>query len=450
MGPLAGNLFLRLAGVLLAAVVLFNLVMAWLLFAPLGEERSELYRLPVATQASAIVEILDPADAATRRQILDAVNSRSLTVSIVASKPARTGESGLVASGVERFLQGYDEVFAQRDIDVEVRRPGFLRRIFGGGEGWEASRIYVSLSDGNYVLFEPARAAAFDTFLSRGMAIMGGAGVIVLIGLWFAVRRTARPIADLAGRAHRLADDLNAPDIPAARGPREIRDLTAAFNHMKGRIAALVAERTRLVAAVTHDLRTYLTRLRLRSEFIADDDQRARAERDISEMSALVDDTLLFAAADQGGAREKAATDIAAETARFVALRRETGDPVSLGSTPPGPLTAAIDTLAFQRLLANLTDNAIRYGKTARLALAASGEALVLTVDDDGPGVPDAELKRITEPFARLEPSRARASGGAGLGLAIVSALAAAYGGTLTLANRPGGGLSAAIALKRA
>lgn len=446
MGALAGSLFVRLAGVLLAAVVLFNLAMAAILYAPMGDERSDLYKLPVATQAAAIVDILDPAAAADRDRILNAVNSRSLTVSIVAAPPARD-RGGLLTQGIERFLADYDAVFAHRDIDVELRRPGLLSRLFGGQRVWEPSRLYVSLSDGQYVLFEPARAAVFDTFLARGLAVMGAAGVIVLVGLALAVRRTARPIARLAGHARSLADDLNAPDIPAT-GPKEVQDLARAFNHMKARIAGLVADRTRLLAAIAHDLRTYLTRLRLRSEFIADGDQRARAGRDIDEMGALIDDTLLFAATDSASVDPDAATDVVAEARRFVTLRRELGDAVSLDE-PPANLRAAIEPLALQRILANLTDNALRYGKTARLSLAADDRTVRLTLDDDGPGIPAADLDRMTAPFERLEPSRGRTGGGAGLGLAIVSALASAHGGRLALENRPGGGLRATVSLKR-
>jgi len=444
MGPLAGNLFVRLAAVLLAALVLFNVAMAVLLYAPLGQERSDLYRLPVAEQARAIVEILDPAPPEARARILDAVNSRNLSVKIVAA-PAR-GEPGLLAAPVERFISNYDAVFKDREISVELRRPGLLARLFGGeARRWEPSRLYVSLTDGQYVLFEPAQAAVFDKFLARGLATMGVIGVLALIGLALAVRRTARPIAGLSAQARALADDLDTPDIEAT-GPKEVQDLARAFNHMKGRIRMLVGERTRLLAAIAHDLRTYLTRLRLRAEFIEDADQRARALRDLDEMGELVDDTLIFASADAAPADRTGRCDLKAELERFVAMRAETGDNVSL-SAPAQPLQAAISHVPLQRILSNLTDNALRYGGSARLSAVHTGSQVTVIVDDDGPGVPEADLQRMTAPFERLEASRARASGGAGLGLAIVSALAAAHGGKLTLVNRDGGGFRAAVTL---
>ncbi len=411
MGPLAGNLFVRLAAVLLAALVLFNVAMAVLLYAPLGQERSDLYRLPVAEQARAIVEILDPALPDQRSRILDAVNSRNLSVKIV-DAPAR----------------------------------GEPARLFGGEDRkWEPSRLYVSLSDGQYVLFEPAQAAVFDKFLARGLATMGVIGVLALIGLALAVRRTARPIAGLAAQARALADNLDTPDIKAT-GPREIQDLARAFNHMKGRISRLVAERTRLLAAIAHDLRTYLTRLRLRAEFIEDAEQKERALNDLAEMSGLVDDTLIFASADAAPPDRSGRCDLTGELKRFAAMRAETGDAISLAA-PPDAIFAAISELSLQRILSNLTDNALRYGGSARISVVRTGGDVTVIVDDDGPGVPEAELARMTSPFERLESSRARASGGAGLGLAIVSALAAANGGKLTLVNRDGGGFRAAVTL---
>lgn len=444
MGPLAGNLFVRLAAVLLAALVLFNVAMAVLLYAPLGQERSDLYRLPVAEQARAIVEILDPALPDQRSRILDAVNSRNLSVKIV-DAPAR-GEPGLLAGPVERFISNYDAVFKDRDISVELRRPGILARLFGGEDRkWEPSRLYVSLSDGQYVLFEPAQAAVFDKFLARGLATMGVIGVLALIGLALAVRRTARPIAGLAAQARALADNLDTPDIKAT-GPREIQDLARAFNHMKGRISRLVAERTRLLAAIAHDLRTYLTRLRLRAEFIEDAEQKERALNDLAEMSGLVDDTLIFASADAAPPDRSGRCDLTGELKRFAAMRAETGDAISLAA-PPDAIFAAISELSLQRILSNLTDNALRYGGSARISVVRTGGDVTVIVDDDGPGVPEAELARMTSPFERLESSRARASGGAGLGLAIVSALAAANGGKLALVNRDGGGFRAAVTL---
>jgi signal transduction histidine kinase len=202
-----------------------------------------------------------------------------------------------------------------------------------------------------------------------------------------------------------------------------------------------------MIAAVAHDLRTYLTRLRLRTEFIADPEQQARAVQDITEMGLLIDDTIMFAREATGhGDTVTVATDVRRELREFISVRREIGELVS-GQTEAEPLMARCAPLALRRMLANLTDNALRYGKTARLDAHAVASEIRITVDDDGPGVPAKAAARLMEPFERLEPSRGRSTGGAGLGLAIVKALAKSQLGNLRIENRPEGGLRATIVL---
>lgn len=450
MGPLASTLFVRLTGVLLIAFVLFNLAMALALFAPFGRERAQQYLFPLASQAVAIVDVLEATPPERRPRLLDALNSRALAVRVVDALPALSAP-GPVTAALETALENYDTAFADRDIHVELRRRGAADRLLADGSEpeYRPSRVFIALNDGGWLELEPARGAMFDAFLARGLSIVGIVGLLVIVGLFFAVRRTAKPIAALAAHARSFAARLDAPEA-AETGPREVRDLARALNQMQRRIRGLVGERTRLLAATTHDLRTYLTRMRLRAEFIADPDQRARAERDIAEMEALVDDTLLFARTSEGRGDADATADLAAEVSELLAARQELAQPVTLSGSLPPAASVRIEPLALRRTLANLVDNAIRYGRAARIAVAADGDGWTVGVDDDGPGIPEADLARVTAPFERLEPSRARAHGGAGLGLAIAQALVTAHGGTLTLANRPEGGLRASVRLLEA
>lgn len=442
MAPIGSTISLRLIGFLLAAVVLFNLAMALAFFAPIGRQ-TEGGRLPLPRQMAAIVDVIDRASAADRPRILTALNSQSLSVEIVDALPrAVSGETS--APILTRILDRYDEAFAARDIHVDLQRSALL---WGGdGDRWSAVRIYAKLADGQWVSIQPVRAALLGGVLWRGLLIVGIAGIVVIVLLVIAVRQTARPIETLAKSATAFADRLDAPDLEV-RGSKELRQLAISFNDMKTRIRLLVQERTRLVAAIAHDLRTYLTRLRMRAEFITDPAQRDRAENDIREMSELIDDTMLFARAADQPPDDRIITNVAEELASFVKARREMGDAVTL--TPPSALLPAkIAPVALRRMLANLTDNAIRYGKQAELSARASGEAVIVEVADRGPGIPEAELARVVAPFERLEPSRGRLGGGAGLGLAIVNALADLHGGAFTLANRPGGGLIAQVSLR--
>lgn len=302
----------------------------------------------------------------------------------------------------------------------------------------------MRLSDGAVLVMERRPPIAVRSYIARMVMITGSITLTLIAVLIVAVRQTARPVAELARAVRRFADEMDAPDL-AERGPREISDLAAAFNEMKANIRGLVDQRTRMLAAVAHDLRTYLTRLRLRAEFIDDPVQRSKAAGDLDEMSALLDDTLMFARDATVRAVRAEPIDIGQEVAAFVAVRRELGEPVKQVESAPDRLMARCSRLALRRMLANLADNAIRYGSAARLAARATQGGVEISVEDDGPGIPQADLARLAEPFERLEPSRGRATGGAGLGLAIVRALAESQGGRLSLRNREGGGLAASV-----
>jgi signal transduction histidine kinase len=283
------------------------------------------------------------------------------------------------------------------------------------------------------------------SYLARGAALAGVAALVLLAGLVIAVRQATRPVVSLAHAARRFSIDQTSPDLPVT-GPRELRELSSAFNDMQSRIRDLVQDRTRVLAAVAHDLRTYLTRLRLRAEFIADEDQRARAERDIEEMSLLLDDTLTFAQQSAVGAADATCCDAGAEVRELVEQRWELGQPIRLidGSSASTP-GVACSRLSLQRMLGNLVDNAIRYGGQADICVKAADGSVEIEVRDHGPGIPAEALERVTEPFERLEASRARGTGGAGLGLAIVKGLAESAGGALLLDNAGDGGLRARL-----
>jgi two-component system osmolarity sensor histidine kinase EnvZ len=453
MAPIGSSISLRLIGFLLAAVVLFNLVMALAIFAPLGRSQGEGARLPLPRQMAAIVDVLDAAAPEDRPRILIALNSNTMAVSIVDALPVAQVGQGAEAGGqpasaplLMRFLDAYDRAFATRDMHVDMQRQGLLERLGGGGDAWSAVRIFVGLADGKWVRIQPVRGALMSGILWRGLLIVGVTGLIVIVLLVIAVRQTARPIEKLASGARTFADKLDAPDLDV-KGSKELRDLAAAFNDMKTRIRSLVQERTRLVAAIAHDLRTYLTRLRLRAEFISDPKQRERAEADIEEMSALIGDTLLFAKSVERQSDLSGSTNAVTEVSAFLAARREMGDPVSGRDLPAGPLVARMDPVAFRRILSNLTDNAIRYGGQAELSVRGEGGRVIIEVADRGPGIAADDLDRMLAPFERLEPSRGREAGGAGLGLAIVKALVDHHGGDFTMSNRPGGGLVARVSM---
>lgn len=271
----------------------------------------------------------------------------------------------------------------------------------------------------------------------------------VIAASLIAVRMVTRPMQRLAEAADAFGRDLDTPPL-AETGPAETRRAAEAFNRMQERLRRLIAERSRALAAVSHDLRTPLTRLRLRAELVEDEALRTEINADIDAMQDMVEATLDYLR----GLRENEpiqTIEIEALLASLVADEQALNRPVSLGDVHaahyPGRLTA------LKRAIANLIDNAVKYGHAAELSVIDSPAELRILVEDRGPGIADADMERVVEPYVRLEASRSREisniGGGIGLGLAIARDAARLHGGDLRLENRSGAGLRAVLILPR-
>ncbi len=311
---------------------------------------------------------------------------------------------------------------------------------------WGAS---LRLADGPWlnlqVRLQPPRPWHSETFLIAFAVMTFTAGALTL----WAVRRLIWPVRALADAADRLGRDVNAPPLPE-NGPTEIARAARAFNTMAERIRRFVGDRTQLLAAIGHDLRTPITRLRLRAEFMDDDEQRRKMLADLAEMEAMITATLAFAR-DDSAAEPSVALDL-------VALCRTVLDDAAdahpelaehIDYAGPERLVVQARPVALKRAIANLVGNALAYGQSARLRLvpASAGQPVLLEVADDGPGIPPTELENVFLPFRRLEESRNRETGGAGLGLPIARNILRAHGGDVVLRNRPGGGALALATL---
>lgn len=432
---LTDSLAARLAGVLLAGLLLLQAAVAAVVIWPDG--RPLVFRLPAPRDAAAMARALEAAPSDVRALVLDALNRGPLQVELAPAFPLEP--LGAPAARGDRFPR----LFGRYHVALEGRPFRVQTRRLSGERG--PVRLLVQLRTGEVLIIQ--RSATLVQRVSDRAIVFAVAALAVMLLVLAVSLWTVRPIGRLAAAARGIADDSASPDLPV-RGVREVRALSAALNDLKRRVRTLLDERTRMLAAIAHDMRTYLTRLRLRAEFIADDDQRARAVADIEEMGQLLDDTLLFARPTSDGGPQVA--DLRKEIGTLVARRREMGQPVDGASAPDGPLTVRATPLTVRRIMDNLVDNAVRYGTAAHVRAWREDRVVLLAVDDEGPGAPPEALARMTEPFERLEPSRGRGAGGAGLGLAIVRALAEGQGGALTLSNRPGGGLSAVVRLPAA
>lgn len=268
--------------------------------------------------------------------------------------------------------------------------------------------------------------------------------LVVVIAL-IAVRWVLRPLQRLAMAADALGRDLHSPPLPES-GPREMRQAARLFNVMQRRLIGSIGERTRFLAAVSHDLRSPITRLRLRTEFLPPGELQDKFRKDLAEMEALIAATLDYIR-DEDRQESRQAVDVNSLLQGLQADFAETGADVHVQGRATQPLPAYPASL--RRCVQNLVGNAVRYGGAARIAVEDDARALRVRIEDSGPGIPEQSLEQVFEPFFRLEASRNAASGGSGLGLSIARSIASAHGGTITLRNLPQGGLEALLVLPR-
>jgi signal transduction histidine kinase len=304
--------------------------------------------------------------------------------------------------------------------------------------------VSVRLPDGDPVLFRVTRmpeGAPLPRHLFGNLALLV---LVLVVVLYLAARNITRPLSELARAANSIGSDARPAQLEE-RGARELRVAARAFNTMQDRLRRYLDSRTRVLAAMSHDLKTPLTRLRLQVETLEDAAMQQRIGRELDEMEAMVREALaLFRGIEDG--EPATALDLNALLAQVRQQFTDMGAQVSLSGRAAQPLAAKPQ--ALKRCLTNLLANAVNFGTRADILLE-EGEPVTIRVRDHGPGIPEAELERVFEPFYRLESSRNRDSGGTGLGLSIARDIAQAHGGSLTLHNMPGGGLEALLRLPR-
>lgn len=315
----------------------------------------------------------------------------------------------------------------------------------GGRPGGGMFDLVVTLPDGDRIAFRTFSPRGAPPFPRHFIIELGVLTVLLGIVLYAMTRTITRPLADLATAADAVGRGTAIQPL-RERGARELKRATHAFNAMQERLNRYLDSRTRVLAAMSHDLRTPITRLRLRVESIEDEALRARCVEDLDEMTRMVRGAL---SVFRGLNNDEPAVPVDID-ALLQELQRQYGEvnaSVAVEGRAAAPLSGK--PLALKRCLGNLVDNALQYGGGATIAVTDGNDKLAIRVLDDGPGIPEDEIERVFEPFYRLESSRNRATGGTGLGLSIARDVAQAHGGSLTLANRSGGGLEARLVLPR-
>lgn len=302
----------------------------------------------------------------------------------------------------------------------------------------------VKLADGSWVTFGSDAFAQTSSSEHDVLGSLTAMAVGILIVSVLLVRSITAPLRILAAAADRIGTDISTQPAEET-GPREIRHVAKAFNGMQARIRRLIDDRTQTLAAVSHDLKTPITRLRLRAEFVKDGDLRRMIDGDLDEMERMIDSTLAFLRG--AGGEESRAIDIGSVLRTICDEAADAGHDVVLTGNERAALYCK--PLAIKRAFSNLIDNAVKYGGLARVSLAEGPHELVVMIEDEGPGIAEREQERVFDPFYRIEGSRSRETGGTGLGLTLARTVVRTHGGDIALHNRPGGGLRVVVSLPK-
>lgn len=410
------------------------------------KRQSDEARFPLPGQAAAIVELLDALPADQRSQMILAVGSERFQVSIIRTLPPPSPDAERLP-GIEWLVAQYLDRAPDREIraiDMGTLENRPLWRLFDSYSPLSQRQISIAiaLTTGGYVLFEIGGASPYRLFGIPPGFWFGIFGILfAALALW-AIAREARPLRQLASSVTEFGND-GRPHPVEARGAPEIRRLIDAINAMEERISALIRGRTILLGAVSHDLKTYITRLQLRIEALPDATQRDKATNDLSSMTRLIDDSITIAQGAVQGERHRP-VNLARLLRDEIATREDEGLKLVVDD---GDFCMKGDDTALRRLLGNLIDNALRYGHRADIHLAAKDGALRLTVDDEGEGIPEADRAAVFEPFYRLDASRNFASGGSGLGLTIAKQIVEDHDGRISVGTSPKGGARILITL---
>ncbi|MCG8509891.1 MAG: ATP-binding protein [Rhodospirillales bacterium] len=471
----------RTVYVLLAGLLISNLVG----FAVHWSERSRVLSDTVARQAAqgiaALAPVLENAPPEARSALARQLQSRGMRVVWTPDRAMAKASSGVDPwAGTLRaaIIEELGEETAERlmvsilDWRELAELPGLPRandiggrfrrgdRSYGdrpfGGDGMKMGRrhdtkkppfpgrialISLQIEDGSWLnFFRPAWE--IRPFWTTGVVppLLITALLIIAISV-FAVWRATAPLAMFARAAERLGRDVNAPPMEE-KGPIEVGRAARAFNDMQTRIRSFIDDRTQLLAAISHDLRTPITRMRLRAEFVEDEEQRQKMLHDLEEMEAMIAATLSFAR-DDVAREERVRLDLADLLQSRCDENSDAGNQADYEGETHLVFEGA--PIALKRAFDNLIDNAIKYGGRAHVKLAAEPDGVIITISDNGPGIAEDQLENVFTAFYREEKSRNRETGGVGLGLAVVRSVIRAHGGDVSLSNNPEGGLKATV-----
>ena len=475
------SLFGQILAALVIGLLAAQAVGMWLILEERTRFAGRLLGSFVAQRIAGIVSLLDEADERERERLVRALSVPPTRISL--SEPWRDAEQtqSEEASAFTRVLEReLGKPYPLQVVSIQRARPPRAReeregpraqspRVESGAPGGEARReiqpegsrppgkrgpripltlvvAQIGLADGAVAPFRLALPQAPPDRPLRLLALVAVTGITVALLSGWAVRRLTRPLTTLADAASGLARNLDRPPL-AETGPTEVQRAAQAFNSMQRALRANLQTRSQALAGVSHDLRLPITRAKLRLEHVEDTEVRRSIEGDLDEMERMIADTLEFLRAGSE-AEAPVRLNLNALIEGVAEDMEALGASVRIEGRADAPVNARAQSL--RRCLANLMDNARRHGGgVIDVVVTDAPEHVEIRIGDRGPGISEADRERVFEPYVRLEPSRARHTGGAGLGLAIARAIARAHGGDVVLENRAGGGSSAVLSIQR-
>ncbi|WP_426221586.1 sensor histidine kinase [Pseudomonas sp. DWRC2-2] len=398
--------------------------------------RPPLTEIGLLERIAVVVRVVEASEPSQRPHLAQAVGDEGFSVVWAAQRQAL----GLPVLSDPDFHSG-EQVFKHLLQGPPRPMEAYEPSDWPGGNGRYA--LLVRLADQSWLMFSaPSRSWGLDDG-ARSLIVVLLVLISTALVTLVATRRLARPLQHFTQGARRFGADFRAPPIEPV-GPHEIRQAILAFNSMQAQLRHFIQDRTQMLAAISHDLRAPLTRLRLRGEFIEDADQQQKLFRDVDEMQAMINTALEFFRDD---ARLEQATQLDLAELLQTLIDDYRDQAIELTFYGPPRLVYFGRPLGLKRVMTNLMDNAIHYGTAPQIELQQRNGEVVVRVLDRGPGIPVEHRERVFLPFYRLEGSRNKSTGGVGLGLSTARAIVLEHGGTLTLAERQGGGLEAVVVL---
>jgi signal transduction histidine kinase len=459
MKLLPRSLFGQVVFATVMAVVASQLVVAWLLLDDRARLANRVWGDQAAQRIAGFISAMDQATPAERLRIINTTGLRPTHASL--EEPWKKPGDELPSEAISFLARLRKELAPPIDVQMLVLGPDWPPSLPDARSTAAAApagpmddprrrlrlvAVQARLDDGSILTLRhalPPPLAGPSTNLLIWVALL--VAIAGALTAW-TVRRLTLPLGTLARAASGLANNLDQPPLPES-GPAEVASAATSFNRMQQDLKRNLETRSQALAAVSHDLRLPITRIRLRIERLRDEDIREAIESDLVEMDRMIGDTLEFLRAGHSG-EQAARIDVNALVESVAEDMRALGCQIQTHGEARTPLLAR--SQAVRRCLGNLVDNARRYGAgTVDLTVRDETEQVEFIIEDRGPGIPESERERVFEPYVRLETSRARHTGGTGLGLAIARAIARGHGGEVALESREGGGLRAILKFPR-